>query len=83
MLFEECKKQQLRVFIFGGKVVLGYWMVKQIIYLINSVGKVVNNDEDIGDLFKVVFFEDYNVSKVEIIIFVLDISEYILIVGIE
>lgn len=47
------------------------------------VGLVVNNDEDIGDFFKVIFLEDYNVSKVEIIIFVFDISEYIFMVGIE
>lgn len=35
-------------------------MAKQIIHLVNSVGSVVNNDAEIGDLLKVVFLEDYN-----------------------
>jgi starch phosphorylase len=31
----------------------GYWMAKKIIQLIVNVGKVVNVDEDVGDLLKV------------------------------
>ncbi|KAF7546409.1 hypothetical protein G7Z17_g8455 [Cylindrodendrum hubeiense] len=80
---EERKKQLPRVSIFGGKAAPGYWMAKQIIHLINSVGAIVNNDSDIGDLLKVIFIADYNVSKAEIICPASDLSEHISTAGTE
>jgi len=51
--------------------------------LITAVGEVVNQDEEINGLLKVIFIEDYNVSKAEIIVPASDISEHISTAGTE
>lgn len=38
------------------------------IRLVTSVGEVVNNDPEIGDLLKVYFLPDYNVTLAETLI---------------
>lgn len=80
---EERKKLAPRVSIFGGKAAPGYWMAKTVIHLVCSVGEVVNKDPDVGDLLKVIYIEDYNVSKAEIITPASDISEHISTAGTE
>lgn len=57
-----------RACVIGGKAAPGYERAKKIIKLVNAVGTKVNSDPDIGDLLKVVFVPDYNVSLAEILI---------------
>ena len=72
-----------RVTIFGGKAAPGYDMAKRIIKLVHKIGAVVNNDPDVGDLFKVVFIPNYNVSLAEIIVPASDLSQHISTAGME
>ena len=57
-----------RVCVVGGKAAPGYEMAKRIIKLISAVGAKINADPDVGDLLKLVFVPDYNVSLAEVII---------------
>jgi len=47
----------------GGKAAPAYTTAKRVIKLIGSIGNTVNNDGEIGDLMKVVYLPNYNVSS--------------------
>lgn len=72
-----------RACIFGGKAFATYVQAKRIVKLICDVANTVNNDPDIGDLLKVVFVPDYNVSVAEILIPASELSEHISTAGME
>ncbi|KAG1668367.1 hypothetical protein FOA52_004876 [Chlamydomonas sp. UWO 241] len=72
-----------RVCIIGGKAAPGYEMAKRIIKLICAVGDKINSDPDVGDLLKLVFVPDYNVSIAEVIIPGSELSQHISTAGTE
>ena len=64
-------------FIMAGKAAASYRSAKNVIKVFNKLANVINNDERVNDKMKLVFIEDYNVSKAELIIPATDISEQI------
>ena len=72
-----------RVIVFAGKAAPGYFMAKSIIQLILAVSNTINTDQRVGDLLKVVFIPNYNVSLAELIIPASDVSQHISTAGME
>jgi starch phosphorylase len=72
-----------RTVIFSGKAAPGYASAKLIIKLIHAVGDIVNRDERIRGLLKVVFLANYRVSLAEVIVPAADLSEQISTAGME
>ncbi|KAE8694478.1 Alpha-1,4 glucan phosphorylase L isozyme [Hibiscus syriacus] len=80
---ERKKKFVPRVCIFGGKAFATYVQAKRIVKFITDVGATVNHDPDIGDLLKVIFVPDYNVSVAELLIPASELSQHISTAGME
>ncbi|KAL2344617.1 hypothetical protein Fmac_005902 [Flemingia macrophylla] len=72
-----------RVCIFGGKAFATYVQAKRIVKFITDVGATINHDPEIGDLLKVVFVPDYNVSVAETLIPGSELSQHISTAGME
>lgn len=80
---EERAKMVPRVSLLGGKAASAYYMAKKIVALVNAIAKTINNDPEVGDLLKVVFLPNYNVSEAEVIIPGSELSQHISTAGTE
>jgi len=66
-----------RTTIIGGKAAAGYETAKDIIRFIHCIARKVNRDHAIGGQLRIVYIENYNVTKAEMIIPATDLSEQI------
>lgn len=72
-----------RTVLFSGKAAAGYEVAKDIIHFIYCVGRKINKDPSASNTLKVIYIENYNVSRAEIIIPAADLSEQISTAGTE
>ena len=74
---------QPTTFIFGAKAAPGYYMAKQIIKFICSLGQMIENDPQARDILKIVYLEDYRVTLSELLMPASEVSEQISLAGTE
>lgn len=88
MLYHELKANRqarsiARLVLFAGKAAPGYDTAKRIIRFICCVARRINTDPDVACHLNVVFVENYNVSRAELLIPAADLSEQISTAGME
>ena len=79
----ELKDFKPTTFIFGAKAASGYFRAKAIIKLINEIARMIDEDDDVNKIIKVVFVPNYNVTVAEKIIAAADVSVQISTAGTE
>ena len=72
-----------RVHIFGAKAAPGYFLAKQIIKLLCTIGQCLEKDADVAGRLKVVFLENYSVTLSELLMPSADFSQQISLAGTE
>lgn len=72
-----------RTVIFAGKAAAGYEVAKEIIRLAYCIGRKINHDPNVQGKLKIIYVENYNVSRAEVIIPAADLSEQISLAGME
>lgn len=88
MVYQELKanpdaRKIKRLILFGGKAAPGYVAAKETIQLISAVARTINEDPLVNGKLHVIFIENYNVSKAELIIPAADLSQQISTAGME
>ncbi len=71
------------VFLFGAKSAPAYKRAKSIIKLIHKIARIIDADEEVNGLLKVIFVTDYNVSYAEKIVAGTDVSLQVSTAGTE
>ena len=66
-----------KTYIFGAKAAPGYFLAKQIMQMIISLSKIIENEPAVKNKLKIVFMEDYRVTLAELLIPAAEISEQI------
>lgn len=66
-----------RTYFFGGKSYPNYYFAKEVIKFINALAKLINNDYTIRDKIKIIFIEDYNIAKSNLLIPAADVYEHL------
>ncbi|MEG0566795.1 MAG: glycogen/starch/alpha-glucan phosphorylase, partial [Hungatella sp.] len=72
-----------KTYLFGAKAAPGYYMAKQIIRLICTLGKVIDQDPAVREKLRVVYLQDYSVTMSERLMPASEISEQISLAGTE
>ena len=72
-----------KTYIFGAKAAPGYYMAKQMIRFICSIGKLIESDPRIKEKLRIVYLEDYNVTTSERLMPASEVSEQISLAGTE